>query len=39
MKNLRDVAGPTGLLWLCDSPRGKAFAAGVNFLLPNTMVL
>lgn len=39
MKILRDIAEPTGLLWLCDSPRDKAFAAGINFLLPNMMVL
>lgn len=39
MKILRDIAGPTGFLWLCDSPRDKAFAAGIDVLLPNTTVL
>lgn len=39
MKILRDIAGPTGLLWPCDSARDKAFAAGINFLLRNMTVL
>lgn len=33
MKILRDVAGPTGLLWLCHSAKNKVFAAEINFVL------
>lgn len=39
MKTLRDIAGPAGVLWPYHSPRNKIFAAEINFLLSNMIVL
>lgn len=39
MKTLRDIAAPTGILWPCHSPKSKVFAAEINFILSNVIVL